>query len=185
MSVVLYTQQIAGSPEVVAQWAAERVQAMARECFALMQSFPMLEFKTCDKNHVSTAILRREVFSGRMFAPEAEIRWWREGEEVNAWFLSEQKPAAGEYEELACQAEKRNFYLLGFWQSARSGFSEPRLRRVLSYPVNHAKEMDRAYVEVHEYRPAKPAMDASMTDFMDCLNRPRVLAHRLLAVKTG
>jgi hypothetical protein len=100
-------------------------------------------------------------------------------------FLTEDKPASGEYEELICEPAKCNYYLLGFWRSKQSRFSEPRLRKVLNYPVNDPKEMDRAYVVVNEYRPAKPGMDTSMTDFMECLNRPRVLAHRLLAVKTG
>lgn len=120
-------------------------------------------------------------FSGRIFGPEAEVRWVREGSGFRLWKIEESSPG------IACHKWGWRYYLWGYWKNDR--FAEERIPVEPKYPLPHSchpKDMDRAYIQVAEYAPVEPEnWPGEIGKIEDNLNQPALLAHRFVSLGCG
>ena len=164
--------------------ARARVEALAQSAgqtaYVVVQSFEKIRF---EKWAGVWPIAFDLVFAGRIFGPDAEIRWIREGDSCMIWKIHE--AAGGETYERELKA--RRYYLWGVSKAGR--FAEERVAGQLDYPVAAAADGDRAYIGVFEYYHAKPeawvdpkSAEDALESAEQALNRPRMAAHRLATV---
>jgi hypothetical protein len=160
--------------------ARARVEALAQgagqPAYVVVQSFEKIRF---EKWSGVWPVAFDLVFAGRIFGPDAEIRWIREGDSCTIWKIHE--AAGGETYER--ELEARRYYLWGVSKAGK--FAEERVAGQLDYPVAAAADGDRAYIEVFEYYHAKPEAWPDPKSAEQALNRPRMSAHRLAAVDRG
>ena len=154
------------------------VQELVAECgkpaWALVQSFPRISFAAWDGALPDFG----QVFSGRIFGPQAEVRWTREGSDWRIWRVRETETGPAAYRRRSCR-----YYL---WGIAKGGeFTDDRIPGVPAYPMRTApRDGDRAFVEVIEY--ARIWTDAANPhELEEQLNQPRLTAHRFLRLDSG
>jgi hypothetical protein len=167
---------VATAPELIRQWASEA----GSPAYMALQSF----IGTPEVQTYADGLPALEtVFAGRIFGPDAEIRWLRDGGFLRVWRLSE----TGDPHDLtaACERSERNYYLHGIWDGA--AFSDPRLPRSLQYPLDRTPDLhDRAFITAAEYRPALPeALPDTPEAWETLLNQPETVASRLLSLDCG
>ena len=80
----------------------------------------------------------------------------------------------------------RRYYLLGARGSDPTEFHEARYAKRFQYPVGDARQDDRAYIEVLEYRRAERNWQELTDDeVLHVLERPLLFAHRFVGVHAG
>lgn len=166
----------------VRKWA----QKVGQPAYLMSQSFPECRFVAYDGQIPNFAA----TFAGRIFGPEAEVRWVREGERARVWLTQE-----SETEGTACIQTVERFYLWGDWNKDENQeeyrFREPRIpdHQKLTYPLSDELNInlhDRAYIEVYQYTPVAPeSWPNDAMKVMDLLNQPRLLAHRFVRLAVG
>jgi hypothetical protein len=146
--------------------------------WALLQSFTDLSFVVWN-----TETHRfNDVFNGRIFGNQGEVRWVREGLEWTIWFLQEVKDGGK-----ACYRRERLHYLWGIYQTAEDRFVEDRIPGVPKYRELFSKvpqDQDRAFIQAFEYE-SKFAESLSPEELERELNQPRIWAHRFASVSCG
>jgi len=198
--VTLYVKhpETAQSPTQANQWIEERRARLGEPAYQVIQSIQECELKSLE---AGAGLEVGASFAGRLFGPEAEIRWVQDGTaRYLLWCLSE-KPLE-EAAALPCRVEAQitthqpgdekwvekpvRHYLLGVYEEKSNEFRERNLspRRDYSF-VKNAKDRDRVYLEVIEYLAGEPDCQAKREEFLERLNQPRVIAHRLTGVSWG
>jgi len=165
--------------EVSLSAAAARVTALAKDvgspAWIVAQSFTDLAFKAWTGEFPTPF---DQVFSGRIFGPQAEVRWVQENGEVSLWKLSEQESGK------PFRREDRRYYLWGWWREDEKAFKESVVPDLPPYPLTGKppKQQDRPYIQVAEYLPPPPGPECDTEEeLMGALNQPRLAAHRFVA----
>lgn len=155
----------------------ERAKEVGEPAFLIVQSFEHCLFT----KFTGTIPDLATSFSGRIFGPQAEVRWVREGDLCRYWLLWE-----GNGGRPALRREQR-YYLWGIWDGKR--FAELRIPdyQPLAYPLDgNPAPQDRAYIRVYEYYPVPPNPWPSQAEEVEkLLNQPRLLAHRFVGLACG
>ena len=122
-----------------------------------------------------------EEFAGRIFGPDAEVRWLRDSSGFHLWHL-----AAAENGD-AYEMKQRNYYALGYWKNGH--FFESSLPAPIAYPVPPDPKLhdeDRPYFVALEYYRQPPSVwPGDPAAVQALLNQPRLVAYRLIAFQFG
>ena len=155
----------------------ELAAASGEPAWTVLQSFPKILFVRWPSEIPDFG----QIFNGRIFGGQAEVRWIREGSEWRIWSIREAETGSEPY-----RRQSRRYYL---WGVAKDGkFSEDRIPGVPDYPVlQRPKDEDRAFIEVMEY--ARLWTDVTTPEDLEelekHLNQPRVAAHRFYNLSCG
>jgi hypothetical protein len=131
--------------------------------------------------------------AGRIFGPNAELRWAMRDADFDVWTIQEKTLGNGTD---PLRAHKSRYYCLGRWKPDKLKYVEGYLS-VAGYPRPGAAGGDRLYVEVMEYH-AEPVYHAPPPAGADAeavrrvlkeiaceLNKPRIVAARFCGVGVG
>jgi hypothetical protein len=117
-------------------------------------------------------------FAGRIFGPDAEIRWYRDPSGFQGWHYSETQQGD------AFRAVRRMYYCQGYWANGR--FWEPSLPQAIPYPCSAANEKDRPRFHAVEYYRLPPETWPEDPDEVEVLlNQPLLAAYRLFSFDAG
>ncbi len=178
------------------KWIAERVGTLGGDAFEILQSVGECK---ADRLAEGGRAEVGETFAGRIFGPNAEIRWVRVGSGYLLWWLSEDSQArrpgdgAASMEEVNCDKPARatRHYLVGYWDDGLGQFREGNIPGEITYSkiiAGNPKKGDRVYVDVVEYFVGEPETGLSFSSeeeirkFEIELNKPRVIAHRCIGI---
>jgi len=122
-----------------------------------------------------------EEFSGRIFGPDAEVRWLRDSSGFQLWHLTSGQDGD------AYETKKQNYYGLGYLKNGQ--FFESSLPAPIAYPVPPdcaLKDEDRPYfVALEYYRQAPSVWPEDPAAVQALLNQPRLAAYRLIEFQFG
>jgi hypothetical protein len=122
-----------------------------------------------------------KIFLGRIFGPDSEVRWLRDGTHWSIWHTRE-----SDHGEPA-ESETRDYFLWGVYSKEKGQFAEdriPNMRDYLKHVPQPASDQDRAYIQIVEYSKAHSPVSAPK-ELMEQLNEPRLFAHRFVKVLSG
>lgn len=119
-------------------------------------------------------------FAGRIFGPGGELRWLREGDHFDLWFLED---GAGGGTDV--QVEERYYYGVGYGSNQR--YWEPKLPLDrLKYPLDTVEDGARPRFLVREYYRTIPTeWPTDLDAFEDLVNQPLLFAYRFVAFDAG
>lgn len=164
-------------------------------CYLLAQSFEEISFLPwigqADPALAST-------FSGRIFGPQAEVRWIKEGDDrFRLWLIKEVEESGischeDEESGTSFHKELRRYYLWGEYKKGQYKDSHIYRGQPLPYPLppkDSPKDGDRAFLEVALYYPKEPDAWPDVPDDIDrieqLLNQPRIAHHRFIYLDVG
>lgn len=145
----------------------------------ILQTYPELIFRAWSPGDPIPEL--GSEFAGRVFGPDAEVRWIREAGHFEMWRYSES--ADGQEFDVT----PRNYYGLGYWEQNR--FWEPVLPKPIEYPMPPGftpQPEDRPLFQVLEYRRRPPsAWPTDIEQLEDLLNQPALAAYRITGFTFG
>ncbi len=167
-----------GEPRAARQQVMDWTRGIGEPAYAILQAFEKIEFVPWTGAELPEF---EKPFEGRIFGPEAEVRWVRDRGEWAIWRVGEAPDGVG------CLSRSTPYYCWGEWHNGR--FWEPRLRKEVEYPLPAAckpTDRQRARITVIEYFPAKPETWPDKPDAIAVLlNAPRMLASRFASLSVG
>jgi len=165
-------------------WLKLRVQSVGATVYLASQSIDKARFCQLPSGDLLGAENFDSTFAGRVFGPNAELRWALHGSEVDVWSIRE--AGANETTQLGpYYREEVCYYCLGLWKQEEGKYLEGHIPGELKYPLDGNAEDDRFYVAVYEYLPAPALGETDLNKLMNALNRPRVVATRFHGVGVG
>lgn len=165
-------------------WLKQRIQAVGATAYLVIQSIDKARICQLSSDDPLGAENFDSTFAGRVFGPNAELRWALHGTELDVWFIQEARSddttrSGPYYREEVC------YYCLGLWKQKEGKYLEGHIPGDLDYPLVGNAEDDRFYLAVYEYLPAPTLGETDLNKLMNALNRPRVVATRFHGVGVG
>ena len=172
VQLCLETEYLLAADAVRAEaFVQSKLAALGRPAIQLVQTIAQLTFDVAGPGPWVKGSA-----SGRLFGPDAEVRWTQDGSAYRLWFLTE-IPATPDAPPLPPITPKR-YYLLGRVQQPNGDFRETHLPQSLDsyyeflHPGAPTLANQRPYIGVVEYFAPAPAPTCSRTDFEAALNQP-------------
>lgn len=181
----LITEHESVPRENLVEWLKERMTLTGTPQYLVNQTIQEPIFSELQPNALD--IDPRTSFAGRIFGPDAEIRWAIHGSEFDVWSIRDSQTDTpdndGPY-----YRESTHYYCLGRWARSKGEYGEyieGHISVPLKYPVVGSNEDDRFRVNVYEYLPAPIQAQQDLKSIVTALNRPRVIAARFYGVTVG
>ena len=160
-------------PAILQQWAS----SIGPSGWIMLESYTGLEFQEWKTG--SPIPHESDIFAGRLFGPDAEIRWTCEAGVFELWRIRD-----GAEGETVVTAKHRFYYGWAWFEEKleKGKLWDPRLHRTPAYPLPAAplRDNDRARFRVVEYYAEAPdRAPVSIEEAEKWLNAPRFIAYRL------
>lgn len=176
-------------------WLNENRVLTGEPAFCVNQTISMADFIRLEPGSI-LQIDASTTHAGRIFGPNAELRWALRGREFDVWVIRETPEGSHDLGPLSHREVR--YYCLGKWkpggEPGTGEFKEGYLSVVPKYPSVSAREDDRVYVNVVEYFPApiyfaaqenKTSANERILEMVAVLNLPRVIGSRFCGVDAG
>lgn len=192
MTVWLKTIHEVLAREQLLDWLKDNQAMTGDPAYLVDQSIERSDLVTLPQGTLGSFRLDMTI-GGRIFGPNAELRWSMRGAEFDVWSIRETDQDDENSGPL--NGHMVVYYCLGQWNPDKDRYVEGNLSVELEYPQKGTIKGDRLRVEVMEYLAEPEYFSANATDddsteealreITNALNLPRVVAARFCGVDVG